>query len=167
MCGEGILRKYGVPIGISVIVGSHHGKTPDECSDEIEEKIENYGKDVFLDNKEASGKLYGKNGWIQHLKKWIFSVEELPDISMEAQVILTGLLIMADWIASNTYYFPLIKTDCLGKDTDYPKRVNNAIERLNFPEFWIPGKMIGEWMMHFLKRGSDFCQEKCSIQQWK
>lgn len=72
MCGEGILRKYGVPIGISVIVGSHHGKTPDECSDEIEEKIENYGKDVFLDNKEASGKLYGKNGWIQHLKKWIF-----------------------------------------------------------------------------------------------
>ena len=41
LCGEGILRKYGVPIGISVIVGSHHGKTPDECSDEIEEKIEN------------------------------------------------------------------------------------------------------------------------------
>ena len=64
---------------------------------------------------------------------------------MEAQVILTGLLIMADWIASNTYYFPLIKTDCLGKDTDYPKRVNNAIERLNFPEFWIPGE--NDWGM--------------------
>ena len=42
------MRKYGVPIGISVIVGSHHGKTPDECSDEIEEKIENYGKDVIF-----------------------------------------------------------------------------------------------------------------------
>lgn len=31
-------------------------------------------KMYFLDNKEASGKLYGKNGWIQHLKKVDFPV---------------------------------------------------------------------------------------------
>ena len=63
LCGEGILRKYGVPIGISVIVGSHHGKTPDECSDEIEEKIENYGKDVFF------GQQRGK--WEAIWKEWL------------------------------------------------------------------------------------------------
>ena len=146
LCGEGILRKYGVPIGISVIVGSHHGKTPDECSDEIEEKIENYGKDVFFGQQRGKWEAIWKEWLDTALEKSGFSsVEELPDISMEAQVILTGLLIMADWIASNTYYFPLIKTDCLGKDTDYPKRVNNAIERLNFPEFWIPGE--NDWGM--------------------
>lgn len=146
LCGEGILRKYGVPIGISVIVGSHHGKTPDECSDEIEEKIENYGKDVFFGQQRGKWEAIWKEWLDTALEKSGFSsVEELPDISMEAQVILTGLLIMADWIASNTYYFPLIKTDCLGKDTDYPKRVNNAIERLNLPEFWIPGE--NDWGM--------------------
>ena len=33
---------------------------------------------------------------------------EIPDISEAAQMICCGLLIMADWIASNSYYFPLL-----------------------------------------------------------
>ena len=48
LCGEGILRKYGVPVGIAVIVGSHHGSTPEYYSDIAEENIETYGKDVFF-----------------------------------------------------------------------------------------------------------------------
>lgn len=146
LCGEGILRKYGVPVGIAVIVGSHHGSTPEYYSDIAEENIETYGKDVFFGQQ--------KDKWEKVWKEWLdialeksgfSSVEEIPDISMEVQVILTGLLIMADWIASNTYYFPLINTACLGADTDYPKRVNNAIEKLDLPEFWIPGE--NDWGM--------------------
>ena len=48
LCGEGILRKYGVPVGIAVIVGSHHGSTPEYYSDIAEENIETYGKDVIF-----------------------------------------------------------------------------------------------------------------------
>ena len=38
--------------------------------------------------------------------------------------------------------------------------MNNAIERLNFPEFWITGE--NDWGMDdaLLKRGSDFCQRE-------
>ena len=46
--GEGILRKFGVPVGIAVIVGSHHGSTPEEYSEIVEENIETYGKTVFF-----------------------------------------------------------------------------------------------------------------------
>lgn len=139
------MRKYGVPVGISVIVGSHHGKTPEDYSYVVEGNIDSFGE-VFFGQQRSKWEAIWKEWLDTALEKSGFSsVEELPDISMEAQVILTGLLIMADWIASNTYYFPLIKTDCLGKDTDYPKRVNNAIERLNFPEFWIPGE--NDWGM--------------------
>ncbi len=31
---------------------------------------------------------------------------ELYDLDPQEEVLLTGLLIMADWIASNTEYFP-------------------------------------------------------------
>lgn len=92
LCGEGILRKYGVPVGIAVIVGSHHGSTPEYYSDIAEENIETYGKDVFFGQQ--------KDKWEKVWKEWLdialeksgfSSVEEIPDISMEVQVILTGL----------------------------------------------------------------------------
>lgn len=146
LCGEGILRKFGVPVGIAVIVGSHHGSTPEEYSEIVEENIETYGKTVFFGQQKKQWEAIWKEWMDIALEKSGFSsVEELPDISMEVQVILTGILIMADWIASNTYLFPLIPTDRMGKDTDYPERVDRAIEKLDLPEFWIPGE--NDWGM--------------------
>ena len=52
------------------------------------------------------------------------SVGELPQLTIPAEILLTGLLIMADWIASNTRYFPLIPVEEVGSDTLYPARVD-------------------------------------------
>lgn len=35
-------------------------------------------------------------------------IEDLPKINQVGQIILTGLVIVADWLASNDEYFPLI-----------------------------------------------------------
>ena len=42
------------------------------------------------------------------------ATEALPDLTVPQALLFTGLLIMADWIASNTSYFPLISTEETG-----------------------------------------------------
>ena len=61
---------------------------------------------------------------------------ELDDLNPQEEVLLTGLLIMADWIASNTEYFPLIPVEELGSMEDYPARVDRAWEKLALPFPW-------------------------------
>ena len=53
-------------------------------------------------------------------------------------MILSGLLITADWIASNTEYFPLINVDEIGDERLYQTRIDDALEKLCFPEMWKP-----------------------------
>jgi CRISPR-associated endonuclease/helicase Cas3 len=51
-------------------------------------------------------------------------------------MILSGLLITADWIASNTEYFPLISIDEIGDESVYQTRIDAALEELCFSEMW-------------------------------
>ena len=140
-CGEAILGNQGFPVGISVIVASHHGKTPNDDFDSRKSKQEFYEKSVYCGKQ--------KEIWENIWKEWIaicleqsgFSgVEELQDAGMKAQILLTGLLIMADWLASNTYLFPTIDVETNGKMNLYPSRVERAMERIHLPDFWIPGE---------------------------
>lgn len=50
------------------------------------------------------------------------AADELPtDLTIDEELLLSGLLIMADWIASNTTYFPLISEEETGREIDYPR----------------------------------------------
>lgn len=52
-------------------------------------------------------------------------------------MLISGLLIMADWLASNSDYFPMIHTDT-SYVVDIETRVNEAFERINLPDSWQP-----------------------------
>ena len=69
-------------------------------------------------------------------------ISELPEIQQPVQVLLTGLLIMADWISSNTDYFPLIPIDSCGDPSMYPARVDAAWSKLALPEAWSPQSYV-------------------------
>ncbi|MDU2599498.1 CRISPR-associated endonuclease Cas3'', partial [Anaerococcus sp.] len=111
LASEYLLYKYGVKEDIGAIVGAHHGKPVDTFT--IIKNQAAYEANYYQEEKNTNP-IYKK--WEQ-VQKDIFdwalqasgfkSVSDLPEINQVGQVILTGLLIMADWIASNTKYFPL------------------------------------------------------------
>lgn len=140
LASEAILLKHGCPKGVASIAGAHHGRPSAlaEVCDQIS------GACTAVEN------FYGKRGKYRKLfeslwKEWIdFSLEcagfselsDLPDMAVPAQVVISGMLVTADWIASNTTYFPLISADNKGEFGDYPKRIENAWITIGFPNMW-------------------------------
>lgn len=115
IAGEFLLKQAGVKNDISSIVGGHHGKPIDNASDIDDQSAymanyyqsEDISTDIFHKWEQVQSEILH---WA--LKKTGFdSVENLPELSLPAQVIYSGLLIMADWISSNTDFFPLLSID--------------------------------------------------------
>src|SRR5699024_1622487 len=63
------------------------------------------------------------------------SVADLPALNIPQELLLTGLLIMADWIASNPRFFPLLPEDDLGGG-QYPRRVSEGWAKVHLPAPW-------------------------------
>ena len=140
LASEAILLKLGCREGVASIAGAHHGR-PSAWAD-VRDQIS--GACTAVEN------FYGKRGKYRQLfeslwKEWIdFSLEcagfselsDLPDMAVPAQVVISGMLVTADWIASNTTYFPLISADQKGEFGDYPKRIENAWTTIGFPNVW-------------------------------
>ncbi|WP_273358742.1 CRISPR-associated helicase Cas3' [Anaerococcus octavius] len=139
LASEYLLYKYGVKEDIGAIVGAHHGKPVDSFT--IIKNQAAYEANYYQEEKNTNP-IYKK--WEQ-VQKDIFdwalqasgfkSVSDLPEINQVGQVILTGLLIMADWIASNTKYFPLFSIyDSI--DCNLEKRAEEGFTKWFKTELW-------------------------------
>lgn len=144
IAGEAILRKYGVPNGIASIVGAHHGKPRSSninqpFSRELVTHFVNYYGNQGEDSEQ--GRLWKRirSEWFELAldRSGYGSATMIPELDTASQFVLSGLLIMADWIASNTAYFPLIPLSENGSESDYdPERTERAWEKLNLPPPW-------------------------------
>lgn len=138
IAGQFILEELGFPKEISVIVGSHHGRASQNISEQKSYLSNYFGRRNEQENEWR--KLWAE--WIGYaLKKtdWA-SIDELPKPNVKIQMILTGLLIMSDWIASNTEYFPYIDVDNRISDEECQKRIESAWNKLEFPNCWYAEK---------------------------
>ncbi|MCQ2405999.1 MAG: CRISPR-associated helicase Cas3' [Oscillospiraceae bacterium] len=133
LAGEVILLWAKLDKNICEIVGSHHGK-PQEKPKALD--IATYPSSYCSGNSEL---------WHSIWKEWIdYSLcycgfDEAPSfskLSKKSKVILSGMLIMADWIASNQYYFPLYAVDTEIPHNVIETRINNAMKRLRFTDIW-------------------------------
>lgn len=130
---------------IGSVVGGHHGR-PIDNKGMISEVYASYRKNIFQTEDESS-EIYKK--WLSvhtdilnnALKNSGFEkCEDIPILSQPAQAMLLGLLTMADWIASNTYFFPLIGIfDDANIDMD--KRCEYGFKKWkksNVSDMWLP-----------------------------
>lgn len=131
LIGQRILEEQGLDCSFAVVVGGHHGKPP---------------KDVTIlksakTNSVISG--MGERGWEdaqQELVQFALYYAELLEMpsgtfSVQAQILLTGFLIMADWIASGDG-FPLISYEEVYRPIYYDvQRAQKAYEQLQLPRF--------------------------------
>ncbi len=118
IAGEYLLKNtFNVGEDIVSIVGAHHGKPDDDMFSVNEQSA--YSANYYQDDKNATIQNRWKNvqsaifNWALHIASFE-NVLLLPKISKPAQVIYSGLLIMADWISSNCDYFPLVPLESKG-----------------------------------------------------
>lgn len=136
--GEVILLEIGCPAAYASMVGGHHGRPTG--SEEREGAMIAAYPGSYFGNTDTEKWESAWNATYRFARKraGYQEGEEFPDLTVPAQVLLTGLLIVADWIASNPQYFPLISVESTGSLTEYPQRVNRAWNTLNFTESWNP-----------------------------
>ena len=133
--GEAILLWEGCPGGLASIVGAHHGRPQNGGA--VDEQLDGWESNYYPKEQ----KYIWEGFWNELLQAALqdsgySGVDALPVLNQPEEILLTGLLIMADWIASNTEYFPLIPVEKLGSREDYPARVDRAWKKLALPFPW-------------------------------
>ena len=144
LAGENILLFLGCPYEIAIVVGAHHGVPVEkmELSNQslLDDDYPAYWKNYFGSKEDEA---IWKNIWSDYFafamqKSGLQTIDELPSLHRQAQMLLTGLLIMADWIASNTKWFPLLSCDEWELDIDLEERIEYGWEAFGMPEVWQP-----------------------------
>ena len=135
LAGQVILQQRGVKEGICEIVGAHHGKPQEAVSEStFDEYLVNFR------GKDSDARLWAEI-WDAFLRyalevSGIQDASIIPELSGPQRVLLSGLLVMADWVASNQFYHPTISIDELGQEDMYPKRTRSAWKKLKLPAVW-------------------------------
>lgn len=137
LAGEVLLLHYQCPKSIAAVVGAHHGK-PSGVEDEnnAEEFYSGYHQNIYGNHPSQ---------WEQIQQEFLqFALEnagfcdfsEIPELPQPAQVLYSGLLVMADWLASNSRYYPLLPFGEVPVRIDFENRHQTAWEQLNLPFGW-------------------------------
>ncbi len=144
LMGEVLLLKFGCVQSAAAIVGAHHGKPQKDNAPKNQEINSCYReKSTYEQWERVQQEIYAEALRLAGYE----SPSEMQKLDVRGQVVLSGLLIMADWIASNERYYPYIDTDSLGDESVYPERVDQAWEMLNLPESLI---LDESWMFENL-----------------
>lgn len=134
---------------LAVIVGGHHG-IPPEFTDinHVLSKDLHFGGEAWRTTRRALLDRAALGSQTTDLWPTWRSLR----IPQPTQVALSGLVIMADWIASNTDLFPLLALDQIDCSHSANDRAQHAFERLGLPTAWRPQPGSGTADDHLKRR---------------
>jgi CRISPR-associated endonuclease/helicase Cas3 len=135
-----LLEKFGFDKKLAGICGGHHGIPPNNKQ----------LRDLKTAFKDHLG--WDREVWCQEVQQELLSYAlELAGVTKEeaqawrpdlpTQVLLNGMIIMADWIASNEGFFPHLRLSEWAKPS--VRRAKDAWDKIQLPESWMPGT---DWM---------------------
>ena len=150
LAGEMLLLEAGCPTSVASIVGAHHGKPSSERMHEEPGQMELHPENYFGKSREAWESV--RQALIDEAlaAAGFADMSELPEVSVPVQILLSGLLIMADWLASNPAFFPLIRVD----DPVFAgtaERGEQGWRRIRLPACWQPETLFAT---------DDLCQRR-------
>lgn len=137
-----LMERFGCGKNVSAIAGAHHGK-PASATALDYQQIVNYPKNYHMGAE-------GRKAWEDVQTEFFFfalhlagfeDVRHLPRPDMVAQVLLSGLVTMADWIASNEGCFPYLDLNASWSEILNPdkrgERADKGWSALRLPPLWI------------------------------
>lgn len=137
--GAELLRRAGCPESVAVVIGAHHGR-PESMNDPPMANLRQHGSFYWGEDNRVAWRDAQEELIDEALSCAGYrAAEELPELTAQAQMLLTGLVIMADWIASNTAFFPLIPADSMPDEYD-EGRPERAMARIRLPGPWNVGE---------------------------
>jgi len=137
-----ILRRHGFNETVAVIVGGHHGSPPNNVQIN---KLCGYKSACGFDNVawfEAQDMLLSNALNISEISELTKEIATKINLRRPTQALLTGLLIMVDWIASDEKGFKLVSLNTYTNNIDSFKRAEHAFKDLAFPKQWKPSSSI-------------------------
>lgn len=140
LIGQGWERERARTWG--VVLAGHHGVTPDSGgerdsrplpSDDPDRRCSLYGSGTWEDvQRELLERVVARTGADAWLGQW----REVK-LSTQFQVLATALVIVSDWIASNSDLFPFHHGP-LPEVVEGPQRMEQALHTLGLPRPWSP-----------------------------
>lgn len=152
IAGETLLESFGLNESIGSIIGGHHGLPPkrDLTYNQLTTYASNlWGRDrdtkIQDEWKSVQNNLfqYGLEVCDYH------NIKDIPEVTLPQAVILEGMLIMADWLASsekltnysNVSLFPLIPLEEDFDSLNMKDRYQHAIQNWDISDQWMPEKV--------------------------
>lgn len=125
----------------AVVVGGHHGVPPTESQLAMVDAADLVGRGRWIEvQDEILDRMARRTGAEEHLAAWA-----RHGLDVEAQALLTGAVIVCDWMASDEGLFPFDLTP--GEP-----RAALAWEELGLPDPWSPAPVPSEPDAHFASR---------------
>lgn len=133
LAGQALLSDVLSP-SLCAVIGAHHG-IPSNARDV---KLQKYAYKQNLGTSQIWQDM--RQNALNYIKTQTPNFDQMKSIKLtQLQInLLTGLVIAADWLASNDHYFPLISETQTFEDIDHAKRFEHGIVLWEKEDQWKP-----------------------------